>query len=123
LISARWRLALAAKAALLLFLAALFVAFCFRGGLALLFALPALFCAWTSAMGFADALTGRAITVSGAIALASRRNGNSLKLPDGRFAEFILHNPWSALTPHARYTLTIGRWSRVIVEPPRPEAQ
>ncbi len=89
--------------------------------LGLLCALPGPFLVWAASTGLLDALAGRAVEVTGAVALQSRRSGYSLKLPDGHFAEFPLFNPYPALEPGRRYGLTLGRWSRVIVEPPRPE--
>lgn len=70
-----------------------------------------------------DALFGRAIEVQGAVALTARqrRAGYSLRLPDGHFAEFLMRNPWEPLVPGARYTVVIGRRSRVLVAPPRPD--
>jgi len=68
-----------------------------------------------------DALTGRAVRVEGAVALASRRAGWSLRLPSGLFAEYLLWNPWLPLTPSRTYTVVHGERSRVLVEPPREE--
>jgi hypothetical protein len=54
------------------------------------------------------------------VALPLRRfSGISFRLPDGRSAEFILYNPGPALVPNRRYAVTVGRWSRVLVAPPR----
>lgn len=135
-ISARFRLALFGKGLLLLALALVFAALLVRGAAAperhlllrasagFLFGVPCAFLGWTAVLAFADALTGSALRVTGAVALASRRNGHSLKLPDGRFAEYVLWNPWQkTLVPHAAYAVVIGRFSRVLVEPPEPEAQ
>jgi hypothetical protein len=125
------RAVLLLKAALLLGLAAVFAALAVeavRGdhagwarGLGLLCALPAPFLVWAAGTGLLDAALGRAVEVSGAVALRSRRSGYSLQLPDGHFAEFPLFNPGSRLEPGHRYRVTVGRYSRVIVEPPRPE--
>lgn len=127
----KWRLALAAKACLLLALAAGFgwlaVASAqepawisaFVGGL--VFGVLGLFLAWAAGLGFADALLGRSETERGAVALESRKSGLSVRLAGGKYAEFILFNPWEPLKPHARYTVTYGRYSRVIVERPVPE--
>jgi hypothetical protein len=131
-ISLGYRAALAAKGLLLLALTLTFVALVVAGSfdaqrpallrlLFLGFALPAWFVGSTAGLAFADALLGRAIDVPGAVALRSRRMGYSLKLPDGHFAEFILFNPWGALVAEQRYAVTIGRYSRVVVQAPRPE--
>jgi hypothetical protein len=126
------RLALAAKAALLLALAAVFatlIAGAVLGdhhlltrGLALLVSVPIFgFLASNALKGLADAVTGQTREVQGAEALASNRSGLSFRLPDGGFAEFVLYNPWQPLAAGRRYTLVIGRWSRVVLAPPRPE--
>jgi hypothetical protein len=80
------------------------------------------FLAWAASMALADSVLGRAVRVANAVALPSRRAGYSLRLPDGRFAEFIFHNPWAALRAHRRYAVVLGRYSRVIVAPPVEEA-
>jgi hypothetical protein len=132
-ISFRMRLALASKGALLVCLAALFVGLAGAGALtgdhallvraaAVLVCLPlGAFLGWNGGLGLADALVGHAREVAGAVALASRRSGYSLQLPDGRFAEFVLFNPWEPLVPGRHYTVVMGRWSRVVVSPPRPQ--
>jgi hypothetical protein len=38
--------------------------------------------------------------------------------PDGRFVAYVLSNPWPALEQGQRYTVTYGKFSRVLVEPP-----
>jgi len=82
----------------------------------------ALFLAWAAGLAFLDVVLGQALESTGAVALKSRRAGCSLRLPSGRFVEYILHNPWQRLTPGARYTVTYGKYSRVLVAPPREEA-
>ncbi len=126
-----WRLALAAKAALLATMAAAFAclavwsaldaAWLMRIPASLLFGSLGLFLAWAAGCGFADAIIGKSVTETGAVALRSRRSGLSVRLAGGRYAEFILFNPWDPLTPDAKYTVTIGRFSRVIVRRPEPE--
>jgi hypothetical protein len=126
------RLALAAKGLLLLVLAGVFGALI--GGaltgdhhlltraLALLVSVPiAAFLASNALKAFADALLGEVREVRGAEALASNRSGLSFRLPDGRFAEFVLFNPWQPLVAGRRYTVVIGRWSRVVLAPPTLE--
>jgi hypothetical protein len=131
----RMRFSLAAKGTLLLVLTLVFVALLYRGALSdgnawwvrllsgIVFAPIAAFLGQTTWLAFADAVVGKAVTVHGAIALASRQSGLSFKLPDGHFAEFVLTNPWESVTPLKRYTLTIGLWSRVVVEPPQLELE
>ena len=154
----RMRLALAAKGAPLLGVGGIFAAVAWRvlapslshaaGALAysaaalfLLWATAlfllwatALFLLWAAALALGGATQGAAVRVDGAVALASRRAGWSLRLPDGRFAEFILHNPWAPLVTDARYAAVHNPWaplvtdaryaavrgrlSRVIVRPP-----
>jgi hypothetical protein len=89
---------------------------------AALFALLGGFLAWAASLALRDVARGEALRESGAVALASRRSGLSLRLPSGGFAEFILWNPWERLEPGARYRVTYGRFSRVLVEPPEREA-
>jgi len=122
------RLALAAKGSLLAAMGALFGALALRAlgpparwwailfGLG--FVLLGAFLAWAGLMAWLDALIGGAVTASGARALPSRRAGHSLRLPDGHFVEFILHNPWAPLVPGRIYNVTYGRFSRVLVAPP-----
>lgn len=95
-----------------------------RLGFSLCFGALGLFPFGVSRFALLDALFGRAIEVQGAVALTprQRRAGYSLRLPDGRFAEFLVRNPWAPLVPDARYTVVIGQRSRVIVAPPRREA-
>lgn len=81
----------------------------------------ALFLLWAAALALLDALRGRAERIQGAVALESRAAGHSLRTPEGSYAEFILWNPWRPLTPGARYTVTVGRCSRVLVSPPELE--
>jgi hypothetical protein len=131
-ISPSFRLLLAAKAILLLVMAGLFDGIAWRVGVdggrwwstrvaaALLLGPLGLFLGWAALLALADAVAGGARRFANAVALRSRRAGYSLRLPDGRFAEFILHNPWSPLEPNATYSVTVGRYSRVIVA--RPEA-
>jgi hypothetical protein len=90
--------------------------------LALLTAFPAPFLIMAASRGLFDAALGQAIRVDHAVALTpkGRRTGYSVKLPNGRFAEFPLFNPYPALVPGKAYTVVVGRWSNVIVEPPNP---
>jgi hypothetical protein len=125
----RLRLALAAKGILLLVLGAVFATLIFGAltgdhhvvtrALALLVSVPiAAFLASNALKAFADAVLGQVREVHGAEALGSNRSGLSFRLPDGRFAEFVLFNPWQPLVAGRRYTVVIGRWSRVVLAPP-----
>lgn len=130
-ISARFRLGLAAKGLLLLSLGVVFGAVAagamaktewhpaLRVTVAVVFALVGLFPASQSRFALLDAVLGEAIVVDGAVALHSRKSGLSFSLPNGRFGEFLLWNSWDALVPGATYSLVLGRRSRVIVERPR----
>jgi len=131
-ISAGFRAALAAKALLLLGIAALFAVPAFRiatgqgwwplrAAVGLFLAGLGLYVAWAASLGLRDAALGQAERAGGAVALQSRRAGYSLQLPDGSFVEFILWNPWGPLQPGRRYTVTFGRHSKVLVRPPEPE--
>ena len=125
------RAVLLLKAVLLVALAALFgfiAVEALRGdhawwarALALLTVFPAPFLVMAGCRGALDALVGEAVQIDGAVALSSkgRRTGYSVKLPDGRFAEFPLFNPYPALSPGKSYAVVVGRWSNVIVEPPK----
>jgi len=93
----------------------------FRIALALVFVFPLPVIAPGTLAAFADAILGRAERVTGAEALPSRRAGWSLQLPDGRFAEYVLWNPWGDLVAGKRYTVTIGARSRVLVAEPVEE--
>ena len=128
MISARWRLALFAKALLLLSIALGFLWIALAaavqpswilkvlgGGF---FGYLGLFVVWASGLGLADALIGQSRTEEGVRVLANRRQGYSMRAPSGRFVEFILWNPWGALEPTAIYRVTYGRYSGVIVEAP-----
>ncbi len=132
-IAPRFRLALAAKAGLLLSLSALFL-FLAQGAwsrwhwhlLARLsgagfLVIAALSVAWAAGLGLADAVRGQALEGRGARPLKSRRSGYSLRLPSGRFVEYVLYNPWPALCAEQTYTVTYGRHSGVLVAPPSPE--
>ena len=99
------------------------VALVVRGVAAVLFGVPALFLVSVSRLALADAVLGEAVRIGGAEALASRKAGYSLKLPSGGFAEYLLYNPWPPLTAGHRYTVLVGRRSRVLVEPPRADVQ
>ncbi len=90
-------------------------------GIAAVSAAIACFLVWASSLAFADALRGEAIRESGATPLASRWSGRSLRTPSGRFAEFVLWNPWAPLDIAASYTVTYGARSGVIVAPPELE--
>ena len=131
-ISARFRIALAAKGLLLLLLSLGFVgigvamldprhSLLVRVPLGVVSLYLALFLVRLARLDFADALSGAAVQVAGAEALASRRAGWSLRLPDGHFAEYVLWNPWEPLQPGRRYTVVHGRRSRVLVARPLPE--
>lgn len=91
---------------------------------ALFFGAVGLFPFGVSRLALVDALVGEAVEVAHAVALQpkQRRAGYSLRLPDGHFAEFLVKNPGEPLVPDARYTVVIGRRSRVLVAPPRREA-
>jgi hypothetical protein len=134
-ISPSFRAALAGKGTLLLALGALYGAlawvllagghgwaFAWRAPLATAFALVGAFLAAGSIRAWADACLAQGCQAEGAVALASRRAGYSLKLPSGRFVEFILFNPWGPLTAGARYTVVYGKYSRILVTPPQPES-
>lgn len=132
-IPSRYRVALASKASLLLVLMLVFLAltaavalreglhWAFKVPLGAFFAVNTAFLAWTTWLGAADALFGQAVTVKGAAPLPSRKSGVSFRLPDGRTAEYLLVNNWAATQPDHRYTLTIGRFSHVIVAEPFDE--
>ncbi|MDP1824010.1 MAG: hypothetical protein Q8L48_12235 [Archangium sp.] len=133
-ISARFRLALALKAVLLLSFSALFLGLAWvawtkwhwplpaRVSGAALLGIAAASVAWAASLGVADVVLGQAIVANGAKPLKSRRAGYSLRLPSGRFVEYVLYNPWPALAPDATYTVVYGRFSGVLVAPPQPEA-
>lgn len=93
-----------------------------RGAWALVFGAVGLFPLGPARRGLADALDGAAVEVTDAVALDARgrRAGYSLRLPDGRFAEFLLWNPGPALVPGARYRLLLARRSRTIAATPAP---
>lgn len=129
-ISPRFRLALLAKALLLVVLAAAFAFMAYacwsrwhwgllaRWSGAVLLGVAALSLLSAASRGLVDAVLGQAVRTSGARPLKSRRSGYSLRLPDGRFVEYVLYNPWPALEQGQTYTVTYGRFSRVMVEPP-----
>ncbi len=132
-ISGRFRLALAMKALLLLSFSAVFLVLAWvawtkwhwpllaRGSGALLSSIAAGSVAWAAGLGVADVVRGQALVGSGAKPLKSRRSGYSLRLPSGRFVEYVLYNPWPTLLPEATYTVTYGRFSGVLVAPPQVE--
>ena len=131
MISFGWRLALLAKAGLLLAMSASFVFLGFGAAtgehamlVRLLVLLPCaflgFFVAWACSLGLLDALLGKSVTEAGATVLKNRRQGYSMRTPSGRFVEFILWNPWGPLRPDATYTVTYGRFSGVLVR--KPEA-
>ena len=132
-ISARFRLALALKALLLLCFSLLFLSLAWAAwskwdwhvlarlsGAALL-TIGAVSVGWAASLGLADVVLGQAVVGSGAKPLKSRRTGYSLQLPSGRFVEYVLYNPWPALAPELTYTVVYGRFSGVLVAPPQPE--
>lgn len=125
----RWRIALFAKAALLLAIGLGFLAIAFfsvrdgswaikvLGGIA--FGWLGAFVCWAASLGFADALVGHCRTEANVRVLENRRRGYSMRTPTGRFIEFVLWNPWEKLVPDAAYTVTYGRFSGVIVAAPQ----
>jgi hypothetical protein len=129
----RFRVALAAKGLLLLSLAAVFLVLGFaawgqqpwpvlvRLGVFGFAVLTTRFLGWAAGLALLDAVQGRAERSSGATPLPSRRSGRSLRLSSGRFVEYILVNPWQPLEQGARYTVTYGRRSGVLVAPPERE--
>ena len=134
-IPARFRVALALKALLLLsfscaFLGMAWVAwskwdwslFARLSGTVLL-AIAGASVAWAAGLGLADVVVGEALVAKGARPLKSRRAGYSLRLPSGRFVEYVLYNPWPALAPDETYTVVYGRFSGVMVAPPQPEVR
>lgn len=128
-ISIGWRVALFAKAALLLAIGLGLIAIAFFavrdgawpvkvvGGVA--FGWLGAFVCWAGSLGFADAAVGQTRTEENVRVLENRRRGYSMRTPTGRFIEFILWNPWDKLEPYAAYTVTYGRFSGVIVAAPR----
>jgi hypothetical protein len=130
-ISPLWRLALVAKALLLLSIAGGFVWIALAAWLqeswvlkaigGIFFGYLGLFVGWAASLGFADAVIGQTRTEEGVRVLANRKQGYSMRAPSGRFVEFILWNPWGKLDPAAVYRVTYGRYSGVIVEAPRQE--
>ena len=134
-ISSRFRLALALKALLLLSMSALFFGLAWvawakwewhvlaRLSGAGLLAVAAVSVAWAASLGLADVVVGKALVATGAKPLKSRRAGYSLRLPSGRFVEYVLYNPWPSLAPDVTYTVVYGRFSGVLVAPPQPEAK
>lgn len=132
-IPTRFRLALAAKGALLFVLMVVFLlltgAALFKPDVnpvirflfAVLGALNTAFLAWTTWLALADVVLGQAVEVSGATALPSRKSGISFRLKGGGSAEYLLVNAWEPAQQGRRYGLTIGRFSHVILEPPRDE--
>lgn len=133
-ISARFRVALALKALLLLTFSCAFLAMAWvawatwhwhllaRISGAGFLAIAGGSVAWAAGLGLADVVMGQAIVAKGARPLKSRRAGYSLRLPSGRFVEYVLYNPWPALSPETTYTVVYGRFSGVLVAPPQPEA-
>ena len=134
-ISKRFRLAIAAKALLLFTLGVVFFGLAWgawskwhwpllaRASGAVLLAIGAVSLLGAAGRGFADAVIGEALVGKGAKPLKSRRSGYSLRLPSGRFVEYVLYNPWPSLAPDATYTVVYGKFSGVIVAPPQPESQ
>lgn len=132
-ISARFRVGLALKALLLLAFAALFAGLAvsaytrwhwhllarLSGAGFLVVAAGSV--ALAGLRGMADAVLGQALTAAGARPLKSRRSGYSLRLPSGRFVEYLLYNPWPTLEAGVTYTVTYGKYSGVLVARPAPE--
>ena len=131
IISTRFRVALFAKGLLLLSLAALFAWLTvvsirrFEYGVIslLFFGVPLAFLVRVSRLAFFDAVQGKAIRETGAIALKSRKAGYSLQRSNGRFVEYVLFNTWQTLEAGASYTVTFGAWSGVLVEAPVKEVK
>lgn len=133
LIPARFRAALLAKGALLAGMAALFLWLgleawarpgwpaAVRLGVAAACAGVAIFLGWAASLALLDMALGEAVRATGAAPLKRRWAGHSLKLPDGRFVEYILYNPWQPLRQGETYTVLFGRRSAVLVAPPRAE--
>jgi hypothetical protein len=131
-ISGRWRLALLGKAALLLLIGVGFAALAViavtaadhsmlvRVSLLVTCGPLALFMGWAGSLGLADAAAGKSVTEGGATVLKNRRSGYSMRVPSGRFVEYILWNPWDPLLPGSTYTVTYGKFSGVLVA--RPQA-
>ncbi len=130
-ISTRFRIALFAKGLLLLSLGARFAWLMVRsirqyeyGVIALVFfGIPLAFLVRVSRLAFFDAVQGQALRERRAVALQSRKAGYSLRRTNGRFVEYVLWNTWHPLEPNARYTVTFGRWSGVLVEAPVKESE
>lgn len=132
-ISPRFRVALAAKAVLLLSFSAVFLGLAWvawtkwhwpllaRGSGAVLLSLAAGSVAWAASLGLADAVLGKAMVARGARPLKSRRAGYSLRLPSGRFVEYVLYNPWPSLSAEETYTVVYGKFSGVLVARPQPD--
>ncbi|MFO0598933.1 MAG: hypothetical protein U0228_26735 [Myxococcaceae bacterium] len=132
-ISPAFRLALAAKALLLLVIAGGFGFLAWtawtkwywtllpRLSGAVLLGITAVAVAGAAVRGVADALLGDAVETRGARPLKSRRSGYSLRLPDGKFVEYVLYNPWPSLEAERTYTVVYGKFSRVLVARPEPE--
>ena len=132
-IPSRYRLALAGKGALLGVLFLVFLGL--TGGVALkpdlhlllklllspVFAICTVFLAWTTWLALADVFIGKAIKVTGAQPLPSRKSGISFRLAGGGSAEYLLVNSWAKTQLGHTYGLTIGRYSHVIIEEPRDE--
>lgn len=130
----RFRVALALKALLLLSFSCAFLGMAWvawtrwdwslfaRLSGAVLLAIAGASVAWAASLGLADVVLGHALVAKGAKPLKSRRAGYSLRLPSGRFVEYVLYNPWPTLAPDATYTVVYGRFSGVMVAPPQPEA-
>lgn len=132
-IPTRYRLALAAKGALLFVLMVVFlgltagaifkpeVHLAIRVVFGAFGAVNAAFLAWTTWLALADVALGQAVQVSGATALPSRKSGVSFRLEGGGSAEYLLVNSWAPAQQGRRYGLTIGRYSHVILDAPRDE--
>jgi hypothetical protein len=133
-ISARFRVALALKALLLFSFSVIFMGMAWaawtkwhwpllaRASGAVLLAIASASVARAASRGFADVVMGEALVANGAKPLKSRRSGFSLRLPSGRFVEYVLYNPWQSLSAEATYTVVFGKFSGVLVAPPQPES-
>lgn len=129
----KYRVGLASKGAMLGALCVVFtlltVGMAFKDSLSLLLRLPlgaffavcTAFLAWTTWLAWADVIFGKAIKVTGARPLPSRKSGVSFRLAGGGSAEYLLVNSWAKTQLDHSYGLTIGRYSHVIIEEPRDE--
>ena len=76
------------------------------------------FAFWAASLGLSDAVTGAALSESGPIRHLRRERGVSMRLASGRVVEYILWNPWERLDAEKRYEVTYGARSGVIAKRP-----